>query len=45
MRARRESYPDLFQPFGGLPSGVRVEQGYITMPDLLGMGFQGKSDL
>ena len=40
-----ESYPDLFQPFGGFPDGVRVEDGYITMPDLPGIGFEGKSDL
>ena len=40
-----ESYPDLFQPFGGFPDGVKVEQGYITMPELVGIGFEGKSDL
>ncbi len=40
-----ESYPDLFQPFGGFPDGVRVEDSYITMPELPGIGFEGKSDL
>ena len=40
-----ESDPDLFQPFGGLPDGVRVENGYVAMPDLVGIGFEGKSDL
>ena len=40
-----ESYPDLFQPYGGFPDGVRVEAGHITMPDLPGIGFEGKSDL
>jgi L-alanine-DL-glutamate epimerase-like enolase superfamily enzyme len=40
-----ESYPDLFQPYGGFPDGVTVENGYITMPDLPGIGFEGKSDL
>jgi L-alanine-DL-glutamate epimerase-like enolase superfamily enzyme len=40
-----ESYPDLFQPYGGFPDGVRVENGIITMPDLPGIGFEGKSDL
>jgi L-alanine-DL-glutamate epimerase-like enolase superfamily enzyme len=40
-----ESYPDLFQPFGGFPDGVEVEDGHITMPDLPGIGFEGKSDL
>ena len=40
-----ESYPDLFQPYGGFPDGVRVVDGHITMPDLPGIGFEGKSDL
>jgi L-alanine-DL-glutamate epimerase-like enolase superfamily enzyme len=40
-----ESYPDLFQPYGGFPDGVRVEHGYITMPELPGIGFEGKADL
>jgi L-alanine-DL-glutamate epimerase-like enolase superfamily enzyme len=40
-----ESYPDLFQPYGGFPDGVRVVDGHITMPELPGIGFEGKSDL
>jgi L-alanine-DL-glutamate epimerase-like enolase superfamily enzyme len=40
-----ESYPDLFQPYGGFPDGVRVEDGHIVMPELPGIGFEGKSDL
>jgi L-alanine-DL-glutamate epimerase-like enolase superfamily enzyme len=40
-----ESYPDLFQPYGGFPDGVRVQQGYVTMPELPGIGFEGKADL
>ncbi|WP_428516029.1 mandelate racemase/muconate lactonizing enzyme family protein [Roseovarius sp.] len=40
-----ESYPDLFQPYGGFPDGVQVEGGHILMPDLPGIGFEGKSDL
>jgi D(-)-tartrate dehydratase len=40
-----ESYPDLFQPYGGFSDGVRVESGYITMPELPGIGFEGKNDL
>jgi hypothetical protein len=40
-----ESYPDLFQPYGGFPDGVSVENGFITMPDLVGIGFEGKADL
>jgi L-alanine-DL-glutamate epimerase-like enolase superfamily enzyme len=40
-----ENYPDLFQPYGGFPDGVRVENGHITMPELPGIGFEGKADL
>ena len=40
-----ESYPDLFQPYGGFPDSVRVEDGHITMPELPGIGFEGKADL
>ena len=40
-----ESYPDLFQPFGGFPDGVRVEDGHVVLPELPGIGFEGKSDL
>ncbi len=40
-----ESYPDLFQPYGGFPDTVRVEAGHVTLPDLPGIGFEGKADL
>ena len=40
-----ENYPDLFQPFGGFPDDVRVENGHIVMPELPGIGFEGKSAL
>jgi D(-)-tartrate dehydratase len=40
-----EDYPDLFQPFGGFPDGVRVEQGHVTVPELPGLGFEGKREL
>jgi L-alanine-DL-glutamate epimerase-like enolase superfamily enzyme len=40
-----ESYPDLFQPFGGFPDGVKVQNGYVDLPPLPGIGFEGKSDL
>lgn len=40
-----ESYPDLFQPYGGFPDEVKVVDGHITMPELPGIGFEGKSDL
>jgi len=37
-----ESYPDLFQPFGGFPDGVEVEDGHVRMPDLPGIGFESR---
>jgi D(-)-tartrate dehydratase len=40
-----ENYPDLFQPYGGFPDGVRVENGIVTMPELPGVGFEGKAAL
>ena len=40
-----ESYPDLFQPYGGFPDSVRVENSHVVMPELPGIGFEGKSDL
>src|SRR5215472_11487614 len=40
-----ESYPDLFQPYGGFPDGVRVENGRVRMHEIPGIGFEGKSDL
>jgi len=40
-----ESYPDLFQPYGGFPDGVTVESGHVRLPELPGIGFEGKRDL
>ncbi|MBV9117034.1 MAG: mandelate racemase/muconate lactonizing enzyme family protein [Acetobacteraceae bacterium] len=40
-----ESYPEVFQPYGGFPDGTRVEGGHVTLPDLPGIGFEAKADL
>jgi L-alanine-DL-glutamate epimerase-like enolase superfamily enzyme len=40
-----EDYPDLFQPFGGFPDGVRVQDGHVTLPERPGLGFEGKAEL
>jgi D(-)-tartrate dehydratase len=40
-----ESYPDVFQPYGGFPDGTRVENSIVTLPELPGIGFEGKADL
>ncbi|MEM9844655.1 MAG: mandelate racemase, partial [Pseudomonadota bacterium] len=40
-----ESYPDLFKPFGGFADGHPVEDSWVTLPDVPGIGFEAKSDL
>jgi L-alanine-DL-glutamate epimerase-like enolase superfamily enzyme len=40
-----ESYPGVFQPFGGFADGVPVENGYVRLPDAPGIGFECKQDL
>jgi L-alanine-DL-glutamate epimerase-like enolase superfamily enzyme len=40
-----ESYPDVFKPFGGFADGIAVEDGYVSLPDIPGIGFEAKSDL
>lgn len=40
-----ENYPGLFQPFGGFPDSAKVENSYVTIPDLPGIGFEGKEAL
>lgn len=40
-----ETYPELFEPFGGFPDGVEVEDGHVTLPELPGIGFEGKANL
>ena len=40
-----ESYPDVFAPFGGFADGCPVEDSLVRMPDLPGIGFEGKANL
>jgi L-alanine-DL-glutamate epimerase-like enolase superfamily enzyme len=40
-----ESYPDVFQPFGGFADGTPVEDSYVRMPDVPGIGFEAKAAL
>jgi hypothetical protein len=40
-----ESYPGVFQPFGGFADGIAVENGYVRLPDASGIGFEAKADL
>jgi L-alanine-DL-glutamate epimerase-like enolase superfamily enzyme len=40
-----ESYPGIFEPFGGFADGVPVEAGYVRLPDIPGIGFEAKAKL
>jgi L-alanine-DL-glutamate epimerase-like enolase superfamily enzyme len=40
-----ESYPDVFQPFGGFADNVPVVDGYVALPDLPGIGIEAKPRL
>jgi L-alanine-DL-glutamate epimerase-like enolase superfamily enzyme len=40
-----ESYPGVFAPFGGFADGIKVEDGYVGLPDAPGIGFEAKADL
>jgi L-alanine-DL-glutamate epimerase-like enolase superfamily enzyme len=40
-----ESYPGVFQPFGGFADGVPIEDGFVRLPDTPGIGFERKPDL
>jgi L-alanine-DL-glutamate epimerase-like enolase superfamily enzyme len=40
-----ESYPDLFQPFGGFPDDVSVQAGRVRMHNSPGIGFERKAAL
>lgn len=40
-----ESYPGVFQPFGGFADGVPVEDGRVRLPDAPGIGIELKADL
>lgn len=40
-----ESYPDVFKPFGGFADGLAVEESWVGLPDVPGIGFEAKADL
>jgi L-alanine-DL-glutamate epimerase-like enolase superfamily enzyme len=40
-----ESYPDVFRPFGGFADGIAVEDGYVKLPQIPGVGFEAKAEL
>jgi L-alanine-DL-glutamate epimerase-like enolase superfamily enzyme len=40
-----ESYPGIFQPFGGFADGIPVENSYLRLPEIPGIGFEAKNEL
>jgi L-alanine-DL-glutamate epimerase-like enolase superfamily enzyme len=40
-----ESYPGIFQPFGGFADGVPVQNSYVGLPEIPGIGFEAKAEL
>ncbi len=40
-----ESYPGIFQPFGGFADGIPVQDSYVRLPEIPGVGFEAKAEL
>lgn len=40
-----ESYPGVFQPFGGFGDGLKPEAGYFSLPQAPGIGIEEKANL
>ena len=40
-----ESYPGIFQPFGGFADNIPVEDSYVKLPEIPGIGFEAKKEL
>ena len=43
--AGTEFYPGLFQPWGNLPDHCRIGDGFLTLPEAAGMGFEANEEL
>jgi len=40
-----ESYPGIFEPFGGFADDIPVKDSYVTLPKIPGVGFEAKAEL
>jgi hypothetical protein len=40
-----ESYPGVFQPFGGFADSMAVVDSYVALPQAPGIGFEEKANL
>jgi hypothetical protein len=45
IREKAESYPGVFQPFGGFADGIAVENGRMRLPQIPAVGFEAKANL
>jgi D(-)-tartrate dehydratase len=40
-----ESYPGVFQAFGGFADGIAIKNGFVGLPNVPGVGFETKAEL
>jgi len=40
-----ESYPGIFQPFGGFADGLAIKDSYVKLPEIPGVGFEAKGEM
>ena len=40
-----ESYPGVFQPYGGFADDIPIEDGYVTLPEVPGIGMELKTKM
>ena len=40
-----ESYPGVFQPFGGFADGIAIKDGFVGLPNVPGVGFETRAEL
>jgi L-alanine-DL-glutamate epimerase-like enolase superfamily enzyme len=39
-----EAYPRTHQPMGGFADGLKIADGYVGLPQIPGLGFEGKAN-
>ena len=40
-----ESYPGVFQPFGGFADDIEIKNGFVGLPNITGVGFETRAEL
>src|ERR1017187_5415073 len=40
-----ESYPGVFQPFGGFADDIEIKNGFVGLPNVTGVGFETRAEL